>query len=271
MKELQREGVLAAFMRRLGEVGRGVLLLDYDGTLAPFRPERDAAHMYAGVREALSSMISGGGTRVVVISGRPASALLPLLGLAPAPEIWGCHGAERLHPNGRYELMPLDEAAVAGLSQATAFLMDNGLQRHCEPKPAGVALHTRGLPDDEEKRVTGLVAPVWREIASRAGLSLRSFDGGHELRVPGVDKGRVVEQILAECAPDEPVAFLGDDLTDEDAFAALSGRGLSVLVRTEPRPTAAEVWLVPPKELLAFFTDWSHSLARSRRLGTELG
>ncbi len=257
-------------MQRLEGAARATLLLDYDGTLAPFRNQRHAAQLYPGVREALAAIMAEGRTRLAVVSGRPTGSLLPLLDLEPPPELWGCHGAERLYPDGRRELTALDDLTVEGLSQATAFLMQNGLERHCEPKPAGVALHTRGLPEAEAQRITGLVMPAWREIASRSGLSLRAFDGGHELRVPGVDKGSVVEQILAECAPDEPVAFLGDDLTDEDAFASLSGRGLSILVRPEPRPTAADAWFLPPAELLAFFADWRRTVGRKQASGAEV-
>jgi hypothetical protein len=66
-----------------------------------------------------------------------------------------------------------------------------------------------------------------------------------------------VRTVLAESPAGAAVAFLGDDLTDEDAFRALSGRGLSVLVRARPRSTAADVRLAPPAELLAFLDAWS--------------
>jgi trehalose-6-phosphatase len=56
------------------------------------------------------------------------------------------------------------------------------------------------------------------------------------------------------------VAYLGDDLTDEDAFRALKGKGLSVLVRKESRTTEADCWLKPPDELLDFLKKW-HKLS----------
>jgi trehalose-6-phosphatase len=65
-----------------------------------------------------------------------------------------------------------------------------------------------------------------------------------------------VRTILAESLPDAAVAYLGDDRTDEDAFRALNGKGLTVLVRPEYRPTAAEVWLQPPQELIQFLEEW---------------
>jgi trehalose-6-phosphatase len=52
------------------------------------------------------------------------------------------------------------------------------------------------------------------------------------------------------------IAYLGDDLTDEDAFKALKGKGLSVLVRDTQRDTLADCWLTPPDELLDFLHHW---------------
>ena len=68
---------------------------------------------------------------------------------------------------------------------------------------------------------------------------------------------------FSACSPAKiPVAYLGDDLTDESAFQALNGHGLSVLVRSEFRETSARVWLRPPVELMAFLQRWLNSLSR---------
>ena len=64
---------------------------------------------------------------------------------------------------------------------------------------------------------------------------MREFDGGIELRAASRNKGDAVRTILSELEPDTPVAYLGDDETDEDAFLALSERGLRVLVRRDWR------------------------------------
>ena len=86
------------------------------------------------------------------------------------------------------------------------------------------------------------------------------FDGGMELRVTGVDKGTAVRQVLADTrsshADGALLAYLGDDMTDEDAFRALGDEGFSILVRDQLRPTAAGSWLRPPGELLRFLERW---------------
>ena len=87
-------------------------------------------------------------------------------------------------------------------------------------------------------------------------LELRDFDGGMEWRAPGRDKGVVVKTILAQLGKDTAAAYLGDDQTDEDAFHALKGNGLTALVRSQSRPTAADIWLQPPHQLLQFLQEW---------------
>ena len=63
-------------------------------------------------------------------------------------------------------------------------------------------------------------------------------------------------ELLCEIGPDVPVAYLGDDLTDERAFIALGALGLSVLVRPEWRETAASFWISPPEALREFLMRW---------------
>ena len=62
--------------------------------------------------------------------------------------------------------------------------------------------------------------------------------------------------MLSQTGENSAVAYLGDDMTDEDAFQAVKARGLAVLVRPQFRPTAADVWLRPPEELVAFMQHW---------------
>jgi trehalose-phosphatase len=96
----------------------------------------------------------------------------------------------------------------------------------------------------------------WRSIAEYSGLDLLDFDGGIEIRASLADKGDAVRTFLSEISPDTPAAFLGDDITDESAFRAMQGRGISVLVRPRWRKTEAQFWLKPPDELLDFLELW---------------
>lgn len=246
----------ATFFKSVSSSPKSLLLLDYDGTLAPFRPERTDAIPYEGVRERLTRLIESERTRVVIVSGRWAKDLIPLIGLKQLPEIWGCHGAERLGADGLYSISPLPEHVVAGLVAAEEWARAEGLESYCERKPISVAFHWRGLPTATAEDIKLRVSARFGHAAKIPALELKDFDGGLELRYADITKARAVESLLQEVSDETPIAYLGDDITDEDAFAALDARGIRVLVRTELRSTAADLWIVPPKELLEFLDDW---------------
>ncbi|MDH4225662.1 MAG: hypothetical protein OEW12_08450, partial [Deltaproteobacteria bacterium] len=152
----------------------------------------------------------------------------------------------------------LEEAAhlLGEMAQGNPELADRW-----ERKPATVALHYRGMTHDLARQLEQQVVPGWRELAARSGLELKPFDGGVELVAPGVDKGRAVTTILNETPEAGVAAYLGDDLTDEDAFRALhedtaSHTRLAVFVRESHRNTLGDLWLRPPEELLEFLHRW---------------
>jgi trehalose-phosphatase len=244
------------FFAVLGRSKQAALLLDYDGTLAPFRVERHLATPYAGVRAVLQAIRDRTRTRLVIISGRSLDDLLPLLALVPSPDIWGCHGWERLTSDGRRTLHPLADEQSQALATAWSIIAQRHLQSRCERKPASVALHWRGLPAADAERLAEEIGRCWQPLAAGNALELHPFDGGLELRATGRNKASAVEEVLAGLAPGQPVAFLGDDLTDEDGFRAVCGHGLGILVRAAYRPTAATVHLQPPRELLDFLEHW---------------
>jgi trehalose 6-phosphate phosphatase len=262
MKTLQPDVDVGQFFAALRSAPARLLILDYDGTLAPFRVEREQAVPYPGVRELLTQLLAEGTTRVVLVSGRALESLVPLVAMDPAPEMWGSHGWERRTPDGRSMLKDPGPAARAGLRLA-AEVTRSGRPAHWEVKPASLAVHVRGLAPEDERKLRALVSERWTAIAGEHGLELHEFDGGLELRVPGVNKGTAVDALLKECGAGVMAAYLGDDRTDEDAFRVIAGRGLGILVREELRPTAAAVWLRPPTELLDFFQRWIAACPRN--------
>jgi trehalose-phosphatase len=255
MKVAERQDVCGPFFERVSRAPARALLLDYDGTLAPFTLDRTRAFPYREIPE-LIAQIMRHQTRVVLISGRPATELLFLSGIHPHPEIWGSHGTERLHPDGSYEVdaPPLEQRTA--LQLASRSLQACGLGPRTETKPGGIAVHWRGLSPEERSTIENKVRHLWSSPMNEHGLQMLPFDGGLELRAPGKNKGDAVTAILGEIGPQAAVAYLGDDQTDENAFRAIKGRGLAVLVRSEPRPTMADVWLRPPEELGNFLRGW---------------
>ena len=238
-----------------------LLLLDYDGTLAPFRVDRFTSKPWAGVRELLAEIQRQGRTRMAVVTGRPAVEIAPMLGLDPPLEVWGLHGAERLCPDGSGELEAAPPATQAKLEELREQLKRDSLGGLFEDKANGVVMHWRGFSRKKAQSIEQRARELFEPLARMDGLALLDFESGIELRA-GRNKGGAVEAILAETKSVGPVAYLGDDFSDEAAFRAvnkLGRKGLSALVRKEWRETAAELWLQPPVDLKEFLECWAEA------------
>jgi trehalose-6-phosphatase len=100
-------GRIDALLAAVSNARRALLMLDYDGTLAPFQMKRSQAFPYPHVVEMIQATLGSGQTRVVIISGRDAEEVASLLGSDPCPEIWGLHGSQRRMPDGHTETMEI--------------------------------------------------------------------------------------------------------------------------------------------------------------------
>jgi trehalose 6-phosphate phosphatase len=263
MQVLSSRVDLADFYSRLEGARQRVLMLDYDGTLAPFKIRPEQAVPYPGVAESLQALMDQGDTRIVIVSGRRAAEVAELLPLDRMPEIWGAHGWERLTPQGETHRQEPEAAVQEALAQAEAAAAAVSVPgTRLERKPASIAFHWRGMAASSVAALRERLSSSWKRLADGGLLELMPFDGGLELRASGTNKQHAVKAVLSETTPDSAVAYLGDDITDEDAFRAVKAQGLAVLVRPEYRETAADLWIKPPQELLAFLENWRGKPAR---------
>lgn len=254
----QAETKLNEFFRAMAGAPQALLLLDYDGTLAGFRVDASKAFPWAGVRDLLAKIQQQGRTRIAIVTGRPARVIPSMLALDPPPEVWGLHGAERLYPNGRRLLEKQAPAVRQALESLRKQLHRDAFGGLFEDKPNAAVMHWRGRAPDEAKQIERRTRELFEPLANLDGLRLLKFEAGLELR-SGRDKGGAVREILRESRDEVPVTYLGDDLTDEAAFATVNeakGPHLSVLMRREKRKTDADVWLRPPDELRIFLRRW---------------
>ena len=255
MKVLNGELDLERFFAQLRAAPERVLLLDYDGTLAPFHADPARAMPYPEVCSILARIQALPHTRIALVSGRRLEDLEQARRLVPHTEIWASHGWEWIvggQPGRRVPAADLrsELAHACGLVKQ---LQKWGLR--LETKIASVAAHWRGLPPSTIRLLDLSVRDSWRPIAGR-NFVMQPFDGGIELRARGHDKGDAVRTMLERCGT-AACAYLGDDTTDEDAFRAIRGHGLGVLVRDRPRQTLAQLWLEPPHGVAAFLERWA--------------
>lgn len=265
MRTLDPSFDLDAFFARAHAATSRVLMLDYDGTLAPFHVNPAEAVPYDGVVPLLDEIQGAGHTRLVIVSGRWTKNLIPLLRLKRTPEIWGSHGWERLESEGKYEVARISGAALEVLVTADEWIKQvERFGGRCERKPGGLAFHWRGLDNAQIAEIRSEVFERWMELGRGSDLNWYDFDGGIELRAAGRDKGDVVRTLVDEAGSGAIVGYLGDDLTDEHAFKALPPGSAAVLVRSEFRPTTANLWIQPPEELLDFLARWNEPVRRDR-------
>jgi len=265
MQALRSQFNIDGFFTRTRAASARVLMLDYDGTLAPFHVDPAQAVPYPGVAPLLDAIMDTGRTRLVIVSGRWTKDLIPLLGLKHLPELWGSHGWERLHTNGDYVTPRIRPRALELLVTADDLIAEiEALGARTERKPASLAFHWRGLPNAQVAEIREKLSEKWIELAHADELAWHDFDGGIELRISGHNKGDVVRTLIAEAGPDAALAYLGDDLTDEDAFKALPEHDAAILVRSQLRPTAANYWIQPPDELIEFLTRWHEAAGVER-------
>jgi len=255
MQVLEFNLALDQFFARLDASQTGALVLDYDGTLAPFCKDRLNAFPYPGVSQALFSIMRTGCVRIALVSGRPVEEVIPLLGIFPLPEIWGLDGLQRLWRDGTCRTYPLSDCDQLILAEASSWLDHEELRHLAEFKTGSIAVHWRGLTALDADRIAGRVRKEWTRLTQLSRMMVLEFDGGIEIRPTSPNKADVVLTIQKELEPGVPLAYFGDDRTDEDIFGILRGKSeaLTVLVRDEWRETSAKAWLKPPEGLLEFF------------------
>ena len=255
---------LAFFFARVAAAKKRALLIDYDGTLAPLTADRRHAEPYPGMRSALVELaLARRPTSVWIVSGRGVGDLARLARLDHVADLWGSHGLERRTRQGCWAGPAPEREASSFLDGVCAYLAEQGAAALTERKLHGVAIHHRGADPAVYEGAREALETRFAPAGRAHDLELLPFDGGLELRPRAFHKGQVVEKAFAELGADAAVAYLGDDRTDEDAFAALRGRGLPVLVRPEPRKTEAAAWLKPPEEVLDFLREWNAACSSS--------
>jgi trehalose 6-phosphate phosphatase len=243
------------------------VFFDFDGTLSNIVENPDAARLVEGAADALTSLTVQ--CPVAILSGRDLADVRQRIGL---PGIWyaGSHGFELTGPDGAHHENAEAAESIPVLEEAAAELADQlgdipGVV--VEHKRFGVAVHYRNAARDR----VGEVAAAVRSAGQRTGLRVTTGREVIELR-PNVDwdKGRTLRWVLDHIRDNEQAGpllpiYLGDDITDEDAFDAVADDGIPIVVRHTDdgdRATAATYALDNPNQAREFTERLAHQLAR---------
>ncbi len=235
--------------------GRLVIFLDYDGTLTPIVPRPEDAHLPPDMHTALADLARR--CPVAIVSGRDLKDVQTRVDLTSLYYA-GSHGFEIAGPEGLHDIYEPARAFLDALDDAESMLQIRlsdcaGVQ--LERKHFTIAIHYRHVQETKVSTVLDMVSsvqqafPTLRQTGGKKVLELRpqlEWDKGTALYwlldVMGMKRDTVL-----------PV-YIGDDVTDEDAFSAIQQQGVGILVADEPRQTAARYQLPNTQAVHDFLT-----------------
>lgn len=216
---------------------RLLVALDFDGTLAPVVDDPEKARATPEARAAVERLIEIPDTRVALVSGRALKDLEQVARFDDRVLLVGSHGIElRLDEPDDVLALDAEEREQLGVLEQVLDQMAGTLDSvWIEQKPAGFAVHTR-LASERHSRVAHLVA-INELKAEAPEATVRLGKNVIEFSVRSTTKGEAVEH-LRRYTRATSVFYAGDDITDEDAFVALTADDLGL--KSGEGPTAAD-------------------------------
>lgn len=229
--------------------------LDYDGTLTPIVSRPEDAVMTGSMHSVISELASL--CRVAIISGRDKRDVQNLVDLEDLIYA-GSHGFDISGPEGMQmqneeaeHLLPVIDLAEEDLEKELASIEGSQVER----KKFSIAVHYRNVAEALVPKINRMFDDVHNHYPK-----LRKDHGKKVLELqPDIDwdKGKAVLWLLTRLELDRngivPI-YIGDDLTDENAFAALRDKGISILVGDHGRETKAQYSLRDTEEVKTFLT-----------------
>ncbi|GIJ67707.1 hypothetical protein Voc01_026240 [Virgisporangium ochraceum] len=242
---------LTSAIERVARVPTLLVSADFDGTLAPIVENPMEAAPLPEAVAAIEGLAALPRTAVALISGRARADLAVLTGLSPVVHLVGSHGSE--FGTGFVDELTEDRQKLLGdVERELTTLVGHEPGVRLEVKPASVAVHVRTAARDVAQRVAEAVRggpATWPDVVVTNGKEVI------ELSVITTHKGTALDTLRAQLSA-SAVVFVGDDVTDENAFAHLDGSDVGVKVG--PGDTRARYRVDTPHDaarLLALLLD----------------
>jgi trehalose-phosphatase len=237
---------------RISRTPQLLVACDYDGTLAPIVDDPTRAEPMPEAAAAIRDLASLPQTTVAVISGRALRDLAALSRLPSEVRLVGSHGSE-FDVGFAARIAPEAAALRTRLGQAIAQIVREHHGVRLEQKPASVAIHTRGITHEHSLTIAEAIRggpATWPGIHLTAGKDVV------ELSVVAANKGVAVDELRTQLSA-SAVIFLGDDATDENAFANLQGPDIGIKIGRGDDTRAGFAVDDPPMGVraLAYLTD----------------
>ncbi|MGN6034253.1 trehalose-phosphatase [Brevibacterium casei] len=263
-------------LRPLAEADDLLVALDFDGVLAPLQDDPSLSRVLPASAEAIARIATLPNTQLALVSGRDVATLRGLADPPASAMIVGSHGAEIDLGPGQ-DASGTESAATASapdpteanavtndeeellaaiddhLAELTTLSDREGFDLRIERKPYSRTVHTRGM-------APGLAASLREHVVSvqaeHGGIRVIEGHDITELAVSQATKGTGIRALVAEVHPTAAL-YLGDDITDEDAFAELAEMRPEVTgvgIKVGSAPTQAELRIADPDAVSTLLT-----------------
>ncbi len=244
---------LVAELRRLAGLARVLVALDFDGTLAPEVDVPGDARALPAAVDQLEALQDLPGVTIAFVSGRSLESLDAVVPPQIDAAMVGSHGLEvrRLSGDPVSPITAEDRSRVDAALDAVAPAVREVDGAWIEHKPAGFAVHTRLVDGQTAGELQERVRT--RLAALDAAMTVREGKNVIEFAVRDATKGDGLRALRASVQPDA-VLFAGDDVTDEDALAALVPGDLGIKVGSAP--TIARWRVSDPAELVVALAEF---------------
>jgi trehalose-phosphatase len=233
--------------------GRTAVFLDYDGTLTPIVSRPEDAVLSNAMRSVLKDLAER--CTVAILSGRDLPDVKEKVGIDHLVYA-GSHGFDIAGPQDLHITSQQGTSFLPTLDKAQEDLnkeLSNIPGAMVERKKFSIAVHYRNVKAESASDVSTIVNRVHADYPE-----LRKSEGKKVLELqPGIDwnKGKALLWLLGKLGLDQPDVipmYIGDDVTDEDAFKVLADRGIGIVVQEAPRPSAAQYRLNDTDEVYRF-------------------
>jgi trehalose 6-phosphate phosphatase len=241
------------------------LFLDYDGTLVPFKDNPTEVVTPEKIKKIIGQLIKNPKILVIIVTGRSLCNIQKLLNLRGLSFI-ALHGLHIKRLNGsQFNWNPADQTRL--LIKEIKEDMEKELHgkegAFLEDKELTLVLHYRLLPSNRIQ----IIREKFKKIVSAHDKNrvLEIINGAKiiEVRPKGWNKGTAIEMFLTKYMNKKNILsiYIGDDVTDEDAFQFIGKKGISIYVTNQSkRKTAAQYYVKNPDEVFLFLQSLSQIL-----------
>ncbi len=235
---------------------RLAVVVDLDGTLIPHGVRPADARIDDEGRRRLTALAAAPETFVAVVSGRRREEVDEMLGAVPHLFLVAEHGAFRREPGKEWEAVSLAGVEPAPIEKELRSIASPYDGAFVERKRWSVCLHDRGVAESEREALSIEASEaIGRWVVSHPEYGVLEGANVLEVRHRGANKGTAIDWLRSRLPGDTALVAIGDDVTDEDAFAKLGPEDAAIRIGRADRPTRASARLPDTSAAQAFLSE----------------